>query len=86
MKPARRAARYDGVFAIEVDADSFSRMLDEVRAVRGDLDGFDVCLRTEHDGEPPAFAERGATWLLRAFPPVVEHEEVFTAVVHGPPR
>ena len=86
MKPVRRAARYEGVFPIEVDADSFQRMLDEVVAVRGDLDGFDVCLRTDHDGTAPPFAERGATWLLRAFPPVVEHKKVFAAVVHGPPR
>ena len=85
MKPVRRAARYEGVFPIEVDADSFQRMLDEVVGVRGDLDGFDVCLRTEHDGSAPAFADRGATWLLRAFPPVVEHKKVFDAVVHGPP-
>lgn len=85
MKPVRRAARYEGVFPIDVDADSFQRMLDEVVAVRGDLDGFDVCLRTAHDGTPPPFADRGATWLLRAFPAVVEHKKVFAAVVHGPP-
>ncbi|MEQ8841751.1 MAG: LLM class flavin-dependent oxidoreductase [Acidimicrobiales bacterium] len=84
MKPVRRAAGYEGVFPIEVDADSFSRMLDEVATVRGNLDGFDVCLRTNHDGVPPPFADRGATWLLRAFPPVVEHSKVFAAVVHGP--
>jgi hypothetical protein len=24
--------------------------------------------------------------MLRGFPPVVEHEKVFDAVVHGPPR
>jgi hypothetical protein len=74
------------VFPIEVDADSFARMLDEVIAVRGSLDGFDVCLRTEHDGSPPRFADRGATWLLRSFPPVVERDVVFDAVVHGPPN
>jgi len=86
MKPVRRAARHEGVFPIEVDEDSFMRMLDEIVAVRGDLDGFDVCMRTEYDGTPPAFADRGATWLLRGFPPVVEHQKVFDAVVHGPPK
>ena len=84
MKPVRRAARYEGVFPIEVDADSFRRMLDEVIAARGSLDGFDVCLRTGYDGRPPPFAALGATWLLRAFPPVVELRYVFDAVVHGP--
>ncbi|MEZ5166000.1 MAG: LLM class flavin-dependent oxidoreductase [Acidimicrobiales bacterium] len=86
MRPVRRAARYEGMFPIEVDADSFRRMLDEVRAVRGSLDGFDVCLRTDHDGAPPPFAEEGATWLLRAFPPVVDTTHLFDVVMHGPQR
>ena len=86
MKPVRRAARYEGVFPIEVDADSFRRMLDEIAAVRGDLDGYDICLRTDDDGAAPDFADLGATWLLRAFPAVVEHKKVFDAVVHGPPH
>ncbi len=85
-KPVQRAARMEGIFPIEVDDDSFARMLDEIVAVRGDLDGFDVCLRTEYDGTIPSFADRGATWMLRGFPPVVEHEKVFAAVVHGPPE
>lgn len=85
-KPVRRAARYEGMFPIEVDADSFRRAVDEVVAVRGDLDGFDICIRTEHDGTPPAFADDGATWLLRAFPPVVDPGALFDVVVHGPPR
>lgn len=86
MRPVRRAAKYDGMFPIEVDADSFRRMLDEVSKIRGDLDGFDVCLRSEHDGSPPSYAEEGATWLLRPFSPVVDLQELFDVVVHGPPR
>ncbi len=85
LKPVRRAARYDGVFPIEVDADTFRRALDEIEAVRGDLDGFDVCLRTTVEGEVPPFAEEGATWLLRDFPAVADPDTVFDAVVHGPP-
>lgn len=84
-KPVRRAARYEGMFPIEVDADSFQRMLDLVAQERGSLDGFDVCLRTDYDGVAPDFADRGATWLLRSFPPVVETAKVFDAVMHGPP-
>ena len=86
MKPVRRAARFEGMFPVEVDADTFRRALDEVIAIRGDLDGFDVCLRTEHDGTPPPFADEGATWLLRAFPPVADLGVLFDVVVHGPPR
>ena len=86
MKPVRRAARFEGMFPIELDADTFRRALDEVAALRGDLDGFDVCVRTGHDGEIPHFAHEGATWILRAFPPVVDLGHLFDVVVHGPPR
>jgi len=86
MRPVRRAARYEGMFPIEVDRDSFRRALDEVVAVRGSLDGFDVCLRTEFDGTPPSFADQGATWLLRSFPAVTDPATVFDAVISGPPR
>ena len=85
MKPVRRAARYEGIFPIEIDESSFSRMLDEIAEVRGGLDGFDVCLRTEHDGTPPPFLDDRATWLLHAFPPVINHNKVFDVVMHGPP-
>lgn len=84
-KPVRRAAKYDGMFPIEVDEASFHAMLEMVTDERGSLDGFDVCLRTDYDGRAPAFADQGATWLLRGFRPVVEHKDVFAAVVHGPP-
>ena len=86
MRPVRRAARYEGMFPIEVDHDSFCRALDEIVALRGSLENFDVCLRTEFDGTPPPFAEHGATWLLRSFPAVTDPATVFDAVTCGPPR
>ena len=43
QRPLRRAARYDGLFVIDVATpDDLRRALDDVAAVRGDLDGFDV--------------------------------------------
>ena len=85
MKPVRRAARYEGMFPIELNHDSFCRALDEIATVRGNLDGFDICLRTEFDGTPPPFVDEGATWLLRSFPAVTDPATVFDAVIHGPP-
>ncbi|MCP5026202.1 MAG: LLM class flavin-dependent oxidoreductase, partial [Actinomycetia bacterium] len=41
-KPVRRAARYDGLFPIEVDERGLADMLDVVQQERGSLDGFDV--------------------------------------------
>lgn len=86
LKPVRRAARYEGVFPIEVDASSFGRLLEEVVAVRGHLDGFDVCVRTDHDGTVPPYARDHATWAVRGFDAVVDLDTLFDAVTHGPPR
>ncbi len=65
-KPVRRAARYDGLFPINVDASGLAEMLDVVRSVRGNLDGFDVALHPEDRTQYDAFAELGMTWALVA--------------------
>lgn len=85
MKPVRRAARYEGIFPIEVNAGSFGRMVDEIVSIRGDLDGFDICLRAEPDGSPPIDSDH-ATWLLRPFDAVVDLDHLFAVTMHGPPR
>lgn len=63
-KPVRRAARYDGLYPIEVDDGELVAMLDVVREERGSLDGFDVIARPA-DGLPyERLAELGATWAI----------------------
>jgi alkanesulfonate monooxygenase SsuD/methylene tetrahydromethanopterin reductase-like flavin-dependent oxidoreductase (luciferase family) len=85
LKPVRRAARFEGLFPIEVDDDQFDRMLATVAEIRGGLDGFDVCVRAEPDGSPPPYADRGATWMVQSFPAIVDLDDVYDRVVHGPP-
>jgi len=85
-RPTRRAARFDGLFPIEVDADSLARSLDVVVAQRGSLDGFDVCLMSDPDGGVPDFADETATWLLQAFPAVVDLDRLYERVMRGPQR
>jgi alkanesulfonate monooxygenase SsuD/methylene tetrahydromethanopterin reductase-like flavin-dependent oxidoreductase (luciferase family) len=63
-KPVRRAARYDGLVPIEVNALGLAEMLDVVRAERESLDGFDVVVRPNGRAEYEAFAELGATWSI----------------------
>src|SRR5262249_52033019 len=46
-RPVRRAARYDGLIPVDVDAADLARMIDLVRATRGDLDGFDVAVESD---------------------------------------
>lgn len=85
-KPVRRAARYDGIFPIEVDAERYPRMLDQVASVRGDLDGFDVAVATEPGAMPAPFTHDTATWAMHAWPAVADLPHLFDIVGHGPPR
>ena len=63
-KPVRRAARYDGLYPIEVDDDSLAAMLEIVREVRGSLDGFDVIVRPTDAAQYRRFEELGVTWAI----------------------
>lgn len=65
-KPVRRAARYDGLFPIEVDAAGLDDMLAVVRHERGSLDGFDVAMHPASRAEYETLAEHGMTWALAA--------------------
>lgn len=68
-KPVRRAARYEGLFPIEVDLDGFSEMVDVVAAERGSLDDFDIAVLAWPGVDLDAFEARGATWAMWSFMP-----------------
>jgi alkanesulfonate monooxygenase SsuD/methylene tetrahydromethanopterin reductase-like flavin-dependent oxidoreductase (luciferase family) len=73
VRPARRAARYEGIFPIEMDLDSVKRLLDLIVTERGSLDGFDVVLSNNAESgtratDDEAFAA-GATWIAHHFQP-----------------
>ena len=68
-KPVRRAARFDGVFPIEVDEPGLAAMLDVVRAERGDLRGFDVMVAPNADLKYDNLAEHGVTWVSASLAP-----------------
>ncbi|HXW35095.1 MAG TPA: LLM class flavin-dependent oxidoreductase [Acidimicrobiales bacterium] len=53
-RPVRRAARYDGMFAIDVDLDGLARMVRLVESERGSLNGFDVAALAGTPPSPPA--------------------------------
>ena len=63
-KPARRAARYEGLIPIEVDARQLAGMLDAVVTERGSLDGFDVAVHPDGNEQYRAFRDLGATWTF----------------------
>jgi len=83
-RPVRRAARFDGLFPIEVDPDGLARMLDVVAAERGSLDGFDVAIVAHPGADVPAMAERGATWAMWAFQPGDGPTDIAPFLERGP--
>ena len=63
-RPVRRAARYDGLFPIEVDEARLVEMLDMVRVERGSLDGFDVIVHPSAELPYRRLTELGVTWAI----------------------
>ena len=84
-RPVRRAAAFDGLFAIEVDRRQLERMLDEVRSVRGDLDGFDVAIWGPPAGDAELLSVPGVTWTMCCPGPHATAAEALAFVEAGPP-
>lgn len=83
--PVRRAARLDGLFAIEVGVDDLDRSLDEIRARRGSLDGFDVAVRVSPFDDPALLGVPGVTWAMHSHAPDAERAPVVDEARAGPP-
>jgi alkanesulfonate monooxygenase SsuD/methylene tetrahydromethanopterin reductase-like flavin-dependent oxidoreductase (luciferase family) len=88
--PVRRAARYDGIFPIDLDTPAqLAEVMAVVRQHRSPREAgrpFDVALVAPERGRPEEFAEAGATWWLREFDPfTVTAAEVRSVVAAGPP-
>ena len=68
-RPLRRAARWDGLFPIELPGpEALATMADEVRALRnGDLSGFDLVVDLPPGTELAEWESAGATWALTGF-------------------
>ncbi|MDQ3107600.1 MAG: LLM class flavin-dependent oxidoreductase [Actinomycetota bacterium] len=84
-RPVRRAARFDGLFPIEVDADGLARMVDVIVAERGSIDDFDIAVLAHPGVDLPAMAERGATWAMWSFLPGESVAEILPFIEAGPP-
>jgi len=83
--PLRRAARFDGLFPIEVDASQIAEMLGVIEAERGSLDGFDVATTGDPGSDPSPYAAVGVTWWMTSFEPGATVDDLAAAVDDGPP-
>jgi alkanesulfonate monooxygenase SsuD/methylene tetrahydromethanopterin reductase-like flavin-dependent oxidoreductase (luciferase family) len=85
-RPVRRAARWDGLFPIEMPGpDALATLVEEVRPLRGgDLTGFDFVAEVAPAEDAQPWAQAGATWVLTGFGSQPTESEVSGAIDAGP--
>ena len=84
-RPLKRAARWDGFFPIELPGpDALVELTGELRALRGDTEGFDIVVEVQPGDAIEPWAAAGATWVLTAFESSPRRAEVQEAIEAGP--
>jgi alkanesulfonate monooxygenase SsuD/methylene tetrahydromethanopterin reductase-like flavin-dependent oxidoreductase (luciferase family) len=84
-RPVRRAARYDGLFPIDLPGpEALAQLADELRAMRKDDGPFDLVAESPAGTDPAPWADAGATWCLTGFGRQPTRAEVEEAIEAGP--
>ena len=85
-RPLQRAARWDGVFPIDLPGpDALAELADEARALRGGTsDPFDLVVEIDPGERAEPWEEAGATWLLTGFDQQPRLAEVRAVIEAGP--
>ena len=84
-RPVRRAARLDGLFPVDSTVDQVVAMLEVIRSMRGDLDGYDVAMPAAPAYDIGGYEPAGITWTMWSFDPGVPLSEIQAFVAVGPP-
>jgi alkanesulfonate monooxygenase SsuD/methylene tetrahydromethanopterin reductase-like flavin-dependent oxidoreductase (luciferase family) len=81
-RPLRRAARFDGLFPIDLPGpEALGELIREVEALRPSKDDrFDIVARIPAGADPAPWAAAGATWCLTGFGPQPSRAEVQDAI------
>jgi alkanesulfonate monooxygenase SsuD/methylene tetrahydromethanopterin reductase-like flavin-dependent oxidoreductase (luciferase family) len=83
-RPVRRAARWDGLFAIGVDGpDKLAEMAAQARVLRAVDTPFDVITEIPPDDDPQRWADAGATWVVTDFDRAPRESAVRDFIKHG---
>jgi alkanesulfonate monooxygenase SsuD/methylene tetrahydromethanopterin reductase-like flavin-dependent oxidoreductase (luciferase family) len=83
-RPVRRAARWDGLFAIGMDSpDGLAEMAAEARELRTEDGPFDVITEIAPDDDPQRWADAGATWVCTMFGRAPSQSAVLDFIKHG---
>lgn len=84
-RPVRRAARWDGLFPIEVPGpEQLAELVAEVDRARTDAGAFDHVIEIEPGADPGPWAAAGATWVLTSFGSQPREAAVREAIEGGP--
>jgi alkanesulfonate monooxygenase SsuD/methylene tetrahydromethanopterin reductase-like flavin-dependent oxidoreductase (luciferase family) len=85
-RPLRRAARWDGLFPIELPSpDALTELADGVRELRGaDAGPFDLVVDLPPGAEVGPWEQAGATWVLTGFGLEPLEAEVREVIAAGP--
>jgi alkanesulfonate monooxygenase SsuD/methylene tetrahydromethanopterin reductase-like flavin-dependent oxidoreductase (luciferase family) len=85
-RPLRRAARWDGLFPIELPGpEALAELAEEIGELRaGNDDPFDFVVEIEPGDEAEPWEAAGATWVLTSFGYTPRREEVRAAIEAGP--
>ena len=84
-RPLRRAARWDGLFPIDLpDPDALATLAAEVHALRSENAGeFDLVAEIPPGGDPSPWEDAGATWVLTSFDSQPREAEVRACIEAG---
>jgi alkanesulfonate monooxygenase SsuD/methylene tetrahydromethanopterin reductase-like flavin-dependent oxidoreductase (luciferase family) len=88
-RPLRRAARWDGLFPIDLPGpDALAELAAEVRELRGPdaSEPFDLVVTNPPGTDPAPWIDAGATWCLTGFGPQPTRAEVEQAIDDPPGR
>jgi alkanesulfonate monooxygenase SsuD/methylene tetrahydromethanopterin reductase-like flavin-dependent oxidoreductase (luciferase family) len=84
-KPLRRAARYDGLFPIDLPGpDALAELAAEVNAMRDREGRYDLVVENPAGTDLEPWVAAGATWCLTSFGPQPARAEVEAAIDAGP--
>jgi alkanesulfonate monooxygenase SsuD/methylene tetrahydromethanopterin reductase-like flavin-dependent oxidoreductase (luciferase family) len=88
LRPVRRAARFEGMYVIDITPPELPALVGALAAERpGGFEGFDVVVHDVAGADPAPWVEGGATWLLTTFDAfAVTREAVSEAIAAGPLR
>jgi alkanesulfonate monooxygenase SsuD/methylene tetrahydromethanopterin reductase-like flavin-dependent oxidoreductase (luciferase family) len=85
-RPLRRAARWDGLFPIDLPGpEALAELAAEIGELRGEADGpFALVVETAPGADPDPWEAAGATWVLTGFDRRVRAAEARAAIEAGP--